>query len=157
MLSSELKKEIAGLLESSENEQDKVQLVLIILLYCEHIDAKEIEEFEAKVPALKKSKLFAEVKGRLTKDIPDPNFIGGGGKLMKKFALGLLSNFKSGDKFLLTKYVEKVRELRENDLRELGLSISGLAEVPPDARIANIIVYVIGGGCLSEEANLTKF
>ncbi len=45
---------------------------------------------------------------------------------MKKFALGLLSNFKSGDKFLLTKYVEKVRDLRENDLRELGLTVTGL-------------------------------
>lgn len=83
------------------------------------------------MPALRKSKLFNEVKARLTKDSPDPSMIGGSSKLMKKFALGLLSNFKSGDKFLLTKYVEKVRDLRENDLKELGLTLSGLAEVPP--------------------------
>jgi hypothetical protein len=63
---------------------------------------------------------------RLTKVVPDPSVIGGSGKMVKKFALGLLSNFKSGDKFLITKYVEKVRELRENDLRELGLTVSGL-------------------------------
>jgi hypothetical protein len=69
--------------------------------------------------------------------------------MLKKFTMGLLSNFKSGDKFLLTKYVEKIRELRENDLRELGLSVYGLTDVPADAKIANIIVYCIGGGCLS--------
>jgi hypothetical protein len=157
VLSSELKRDIAGLLETTENDQDKVQLILIALLYCEHVDIREIDEFETKVPALSKSKLFKEVKARLTKDSPDPSMIGGSSKLMKKFALGLLSNFKTGDKFLLTKYVEKVRDLRENDLRELGLTVTGLSEVPPEAKIANIIVYVIGGGCLSEEANLSKF
>lgn len=31
--------------------------------------------------------------------------IGGSSKMLKKFTLGLLSNFKSGDKFLVTKYV----------------------------------------------------
>ena len=35
-----------------------------------------------------------------------------GGKMIKKFTLGILGNFKSGDKFLLTKYIEKVRDLR---------------------------------------------
>ena len=50
-----------------------------------------------------------------------------------------------------------MRDLRESDLRELGLTLGGLSEVPAEAKIANIIVYVIGGGCLSEEANLSKF
>jgi hypothetical protein len=40
VLSSELKKEIYGLLEATSNEQDKVQLIIIILIYCEHIDIR---------------------------------------------------------------------------------------------------------------------
>jgi hypothetical protein len=43
--------------------------------------------------------------------------VGGGQKIFKKFAIGLLSNFKSGDKFLVTKYVEKIREFKEGDLK----------------------------------------
>lgn len=70
--------------------------------------------------------------------------------MLKKFTLGLLSNFKSGDKFLVTKYVEKVRDLRENEIRELGLSMSSIGDIPLDLKIANIIVYCVGGGCLSE-------
>jgi len=42
-------------------------------------------------------------------------------------------------------------------LRELGLSLSGLGEIPNDVKIGNIIVYCVGGACLSEEANLSKF
>ncbi len=71
--------------------------------------------------------------------------------MLKKFTMGILSNFKSGDKFLVTKYVEKIREMRENDIRELGLSTMSLGgEVGSDVKIANIIVYCVGGGCLSE-------
>lgn len=43
VLGNELKKDIDVLLESTTNEQDKVRLVIIILMYCEHIDGKEIE------------------------------------------------------------------------------------------------------------------
>lgn len=42
VLDGELKKEVMVLLESSPNEEDKVRLVLIILICCEHITAKEI-------------------------------------------------------------------------------------------------------------------
>lgn len=76
--------------------------------------------------------------------------IEGSGKMLKKFTIGLLSNFKSGDKFVVTKYVEKVKDLRENDLKELGLSMRGLGDIPTDIKIANIIVYCIGGACLNE-------
>ena len=31
--------------------------------------------------------------------------VGGAGKMLKKFSIGLLSNFKSGDKFLISKLV----------------------------------------------------
>lgn len=34
--------------------------------------------------------------------------------------------------------------------------MSGLGNIPLDFKIANIIVYCIGGGCLSEEANVSK-
>ena len=34
--------------------------------------------------------------------------------MIKKFSMGLLSNFKSGDKWLVSKCVEKVSNLREN-------------------------------------------
>ena len=34
--------------------------------------------------------------------------------------------------------------------------MSGLGSIPLDFKIANIIVYCIGGGCLSEEANVSK-
>jgi hypothetical protein len=104
------------------------------------------------VPALKKSKFYNELKAKFTRDSPDATkgMIGGSGKMIKKFTMGFLSNFKSGDKFLVSKYVEKVRGLRESDLRELGLSISSLGDIPVDVKIANIIVYIVGGGCLSE-------
>lgn len=49
-----------------------------------------------------------------------------------------------------------MRDLRENDIKELGMSMSGLGNIPLDFKIANIIVYCIGGGCLSEEANVSK-
>jgi hypothetical protein len=31
----------------------------------------------------------------------------------------------------------------------MGLSMSGLGEITPDIKIANIIVYCVGGACLS--------
>ena len=39
--------------------------------------------------------------------------VGGAGKMLKKLSIGLLSNFKSGDKFLITKLLEKVNNLKE--------------------------------------------
>lgn len=47
--------------------------------------------------------------------------------------------------------------MREIDIRELGLSTLSFGDIPNDVKIANIIVYCVGGGCLSEEANLSKF
>ena len=76
--------------------------------------------------------------------------IGGSSKLLKKFTLGFINNFKSGDKFLVTKYVEKIRDLKENDLRELDLSMRTIGHIPTDIRINNIIVHCVGGACLSE-------
>jgi hypothetical protein len=38
--------------------------------------------------------------------------IGGSSKILKKFTMGFINNFKSGDKFLVTKYVEKIRDLK---------------------------------------------
>ena len=75
--------------------------------------------------------------------------VGGAGKMLKKMSIGLLSNFKSGDKFLLTKLVEKIGGLKEPELREMGLSMSALGNIPADVKISNIIVYCVGGGCLS--------
>lgn len=43
--------------------------------------------------------------------------VGGAGKMLMKFSIGLISNFKSGDKFLITKCIEKISGLKENDLR----------------------------------------
>ena len=40
--------------------------------------------------------------------------VGGAGKMFKKFSIGLMSNFKTGDKFLITKYIEKISSLKEN-------------------------------------------
>lgn len=40
----------------------------------------------------------------------------------------------------------------------MGLSMSSLeGSIPVDARIGSIIVHCLGGGCLAEEANLSKF
>lgn len=47
--------------------------------------------------------------------------------------------------------------MKEVELREMGLSICSLNEIPADVKIANILVYCLGGACLSEEANLSKF
>jgi len=57
------------------------------------------------VPALKKSGLFNEVKGRISKEGrgESAGMVGGAGKMLKKLSIGLLSSFKSGDKFLITK------------------------------------------------------
>lgn len=102
---------------------------------------------------MKKSKLYNELKAKFSKESSsdgNKGVIGGSGKMLKKFTMGLLSNFKSGDKFLVTKYVEKIREMRESDIRELGLSTLSLGDVPSDVKIANIIVYCVGGGCMSE-------
>jgi hypothetical protein len=32
----------------------------------------------------------------------------------------------------------------------MGLNMSGLQDIPVDAKIGNIIVYCMGGGCLAE-------
>lgn len=77
--------------------------------------------------------------------------------MLKKFSIGLFSNFKSGDKFLITKCIEKISSLKEGDLREMGLIMSSLGNIPMDVKIGQIIVYCVGGGCLAEEANLSKF
>ena len=53
------------LLATTENPQDKVRLVLIILLYCEHLNPKELEAYEAQVPALLKSSFYLEAKKRI--------------------------------------------------------------------------------------------
>lgn len=45
VLTNELKKDILVLLETTEKDEDKIRLILIVLLYCEHISLKEIEEF----------------------------------------------------------------------------------------------------------------
>jgi len=39
----------------------------------------------------------------------------------------------------------------------MGLSISSLSDFPADTKIGNIIVYCVGGACLNEESNLSKF
>jgi hypothetical protein len=66
------------------------------------------------VPALKKSGLFNEVKNRVAKEGRGETggMVGGAGKMLKKFSIGLLSSFKSGDKFLITKLLEKVNNLK---------------------------------------------
>ncbi len=43
VLTNELKRDITILLETTDNEQDKVRLILIVLIYCEHISPKEID------------------------------------------------------------------------------------------------------------------
>ena len=77
---------------------------------------------------MKKSKLFAEVKSKIQKDSNEGqgSMVGGAGKMLKKFSIGLLSNFKSGDKFLATKCIEKISSLKESELKEMGLSMSGI-------------------------------
>ena len=39
-------------------------------------------------------------------------------------------------------------------MREMGLSMSALGSIPVDIKIGNIIIYCVGGGCLSEQSNL---
>lgn len=70
--------------------------------------------------------------------------------MLKKFSIGLLSNFKSGDKVLITKCIEKISGLKESELREMGLSMSSLGNIPVDVKIGHIVVYCVGGGCLAE-------
>ena len=43
--------------------------------------------------------------------------VGGAGKMLKKISIGFLSSFKSGDKFLVTKLLEKIPNLKEPELR----------------------------------------
>jgi hypothetical protein len=159
VLSSELKKEVLLLLDSSPNQQDKLRLVLIVLLCCDHIYPDELQQFEQKLPCLAKSKIFNDYKNKLSRNSAEEqgNMVAGSSKLLKKFAIGLISNFKTADKFLVTKYVEKIRDLKEPDLKELGLTASALTELPADLKIANILVYCQGGACLAEEANLSRF
>lgn len=56
---------------------------------------------------LKKSKLFADLKAKISRVSSEgqSGMVGGAGKMLMKFSIGLLSNFKSGDKFLVTKCV----------------------------------------------------
>lgn len=75
--------------------------------------------------------------------------IGGSSKMLKKFTLGLINNFKSGDKFLVTKYIQKIRDLKEHDLKELDLNMRSIGTISNDVKINNIIVYCVGGACLS--------
>ena len=108
------------------------------------------------MPAVRNNRLFNELKGKLVRDIrgEQGGVVGGAGKMLKKLSIGLLSNFKSGDKWLITKLVEKLGSLKEGELREMGLSMCSLGNMPVDFRIGNIIIYCVGGGCLSEQANL---
>ena len=76
--------------------------------------------------------------------------IGGSSKMLKKFTLGFINNFKSGDKFLVTKYIEKIRDLKESDLKQLDLSMRSIGNISNDVKINNIIVQCVGGACLSE-------
>ena len=39
----------------------------------------------------------------------------------------------------------------------MGLSVRGLAHMGSEVKVANIIVYCVRNGCLSEEANLSRF
>ena len=50
VLTNELKKDIAVLLETTENTQDKIRLIIIALLCSEHLTPSETDEFESKVP-----------------------------------------------------------------------------------------------------------
>lgn len=112
------------------------------------------------MPKLEKNKMYQEIKNKIVKETAEgqnSGMVGGAGKMFKKFSIGLMSNFKSGDKFLVTKYVEKISSFKENELKEMGLIMSGLENIPVDVKIGNIIVYCMGGGCLAEEANLSKF
>lgn len=107
VLTSELKRDINILIDTTDNESDKIRLILIVLLYCEHISPYEIEEFESRVPALKKSRLYIDLKDKVSRESTDgqSGMVGGAGKMLKKFSIGLLSNFKSGDKFVITKCI----------------------------------------------------
>lgn len=71
------------------------------------------------MPGLKKSGLFNEIKGRIVKDGRGDTggMVGGAGKMLKKISIGFLSSFKSGDKFLVTKLLEKIPNLKEPELR----------------------------------------
>jgi hypothetical protein len=69
------------------------------------------------VPKLNKNKMYQEIKNKIVKETAEgqnSGMVGGAGKMFKKFSIGLMSNFKTGDKFLITKYIEKISSLKEN-------------------------------------------
>jgi hypothetical protein len=103
------------------------------------------------VPGLKKCKLFGEVKAKITREArgDTSGVVGGAGKMLMKLSKGIWSSFKSDDRFLISKLVEKVAGLKEVELREMGLSVSSLGSIPVDLKIGSIVIYCVGGGCLS--------
>ena len=77
------------------------------------------------------------------------------GRYIKKFAKGLWSNLVSGEtKFPLTKDLEKIKKCEFNELREAGLAIDCLEEIPKNVRVNQIVAYCMGGICFHEYENI---
>ena len=65
-------------------------------------------------------------------------------------AKGIWKNLVNEEKkFLLIKYLEKIRDLSDKNLNDLGLKMDTLSEIPLDAEIEKVVAYCVGGVCFN--------
>lgn len=100
-LGKEQQKDFISLLEDKNvHDDDKIRLMMIYLLLCQHVD--QLEKLQAAFPGVKKNGKYNEMKVKKLKEGS-----GGGrtsGKYLKKLAKGLWTNLVAAErKFPLSK------------------------------------------------------
>lgn len=81
------------LLKEGQDNEDKIRLLLIYMLYCDNID--EMQEFEQTFPDITKNKKYNEIK---EKKLRGSVVESASNKYIKKFAKGIWKNLVAGDK-----------------------------------------------------------
>ena len=127
--------------------------MVLYLNFCEHLD--ELETLEKAFPDAKKNNKYNEIKLKRMKD-------GSGGqntsKYIKKLAKGLWTNLVSTEKkFPLTKDIEKIKKCEFAELKEAGLVVDGVGQIPQNVRIGQTIAYCLGGVCFHEYSNINEY